>query len=355
MSFFFDWAKLADGTYEPLRPSILHRTDDRAFLYPGRTHWLFGGPKTGKTFLALFAAAEVLRAGGHVVYVDYENVPVQLWGHLTVAFGVSAEVMLKQFHYHRAQGPFVPDGEDKTYSESLDRAMRKYKHAELIVVDGVNKALQLESLEANNNRDVNEWFDIMPNRLQTAAPNAAVICLDHANHAGNLLGSVAKAAGVTGAIYKLTVNQGRMMGKGRRAELNLELFNGNDREGEVATLAETTYRAHSHTWAQMVGRIIIDATAETGELKYEIHPYPAEDDTGEAPRRGRPDETANLIIEILADAPKKSLKRQELIEKLGCTAEKFSRAMAQLTSSKQVHETKIPGRGAPKRYTLLED
>lgn len=278
MSFFFDWTALADGTYEPLQPTLMLRSDKKGLVYPGRTHWVFGGPKTGKTFLALYTAVEVLESGGHVMYIDYENIAAKIWELLTVSFGVDPQVVMARFQYRRMTEAISMDDD---LLQAVNRAARWRKKKggyEFIVVDGVNKSMQIEALEPNSNADTNKWFDLLPNRFQTVNPNAAVMCLDHSGKNGELLGSTAKAAGVTGALYKLTVHKGQMMGKGRRGVLNLELYNGGDREGEVAMIAETKWNNWTKTYAQMVGRITADATNYPGPIDYKIDSYPEDED-----------------------------------------------------------------------------
>ena len=51
-------------------PEILARTDGKALLYRGRTHAFIGESESCKTWGALLAVAERLRAGEMVLWVD---------------------------------------------------------------------------------------------------------------------------------------------------------------------------------------------------------------------------------------------------------------------------------------------
>lgn len=54
-------ALLAGELPEPPAPTVLRRTDGHGVFYAGQVNSLFGEPESGKTWIALAAAAEVLR------------------------------------------------------------------------------------------------------------------------------------------------------------------------------------------------------------------------------------------------------------------------------------------------------
>ena len=70
-------------------PSLLKRSEGVALIYPGESHSIAGEPETGKGFIAGSAAAEVLAAGGRVLYLDFEDAPVSIVGRM-LALGASA-------------------------------------------------------------------------------------------------------------------------------------------------------------------------------------------------------------------------------------------------------------------------
>ena len=60
-----------DGLESP--PSVLARIDGGCLLYAGKIHWFAGEPEAAKGWLALMAASELIKAGKHVLWVDFED------------------------------------------------------------------------------------------------------------------------------------------------------------------------------------------------------------------------------------------------------------------------------------------
>lgn len=90
-----DLSALLDGGAlpEPPRPDFLHRADGAPLLYRARVNRLFGDPESGKTWVLLAAAAEVLAAGGRVAHLDVDHMgAAELVGRLA-AFGVPGSVL----------------------------------------------------------------------------------------------------------------------------------------------------------------------------------------------------------------------------------------------------------------------
>lgn len=59
-------------------PTLLRREDGNCLLYPGQVHWVQGPPQSGKTWVAVVAAAQVLATGGTVAWVDVDGTPPPL-------------------------------------------------------------------------------------------------------------------------------------------------------------------------------------------------------------------------------------------------------------------------------------
>ena len=79
-----DLAAIAEGRNTAPSPTILHRTDTRALLYPGRVNVIQGDPESGKTWLLLCAVEETLRADRSAAFVDLDhNGPHTILSHLT--------------------------------------------------------------------------------------------------------------------------------------------------------------------------------------------------------------------------------------------------------------------------------
>src|SRR5205823_5913181 len=61
------------GDQPPLTPTILHRDDGQALIYPGKIHAFNAESESGKSWLALAACAEQLAYRHHVIYIDFED------------------------------------------------------------------------------------------------------------------------------------------------------------------------------------------------------------------------------------------------------------------------------------------
>ena len=59
-------------------PSAFTRSDGATLLYQGVANTLYGEPSTGKSWIALMAAIEQIRAGGQVLWWDAEDQPTTL-------------------------------------------------------------------------------------------------------------------------------------------------------------------------------------------------------------------------------------------------------------------------------------
>ena len=77
-------ATLADFTHEVTLaeserlPSALVRSDGATLLYEGKFNTVYGEAAQGKTWLAIMAALDRLRAGRHVLWWDFEDKPITL-------------------------------------------------------------------------------------------------------------------------------------------------------------------------------------------------------------------------------------------------------------------------------------
>ena len=65
----FDFAELA------VTPACLQRSDNETILYAGKHNSIFGGPGSGKTWLAILGVTETVMRGGHCLWIDAEDSP----------------------------------------------------------------------------------------------------------------------------------------------------------------------------------------------------------------------------------------------------------------------------------------
>src|SRR6478735_8720674 len=107
------------GELPELVPVVLARGDGECLGYPGCTHSIHGPAGSGKTWLALLAAAQRLKEGEHALYLDYESFPVQIVKRLLL-LGVSREDTDERLHYYRPEAaPDVLDIDRNAFSHLL--------------------------------------------------------------------------------------------------------------------------------------------------------------------------------------------------------------------------------------------
>lgn len=190
-----DLTPYLDGSYKPVLPSLLKRTDGVPGIYAGRVHWLSGEPESLKTWLALLACQQALQLDEHVVYIDLEDSPQGMVGRLQ-AMGLPNDVIAERFHYISPDGPLTADA----------RAAIEYvvRGAALLIIDAATEALSRQGLTPKDDVDVAAWLEMLPRWAVKLGP--AVVVLDHvvkdAETRGRwATGSQHKLAGLDGVAY----------------------------------------------------------------------------------------------------------------------------------------------------------
>lgn len=197
---FGDVTALLAGSLTPVEPDFLRRSDGQALIYAGRMHLFHGEPTAGKTWLALLCALEILRLGGAVLYLDYEDSLAGIVSRL-LAMGADPDDLRDRFVYLRQDGPFGT-------TEKIELGARlKATNPDLVILDGVSEALSRDGLSEDRATEVVEWIEKLPRWL--ARTGAAVILLDHVakdkeTRGRWARGSSAKLAAIDGAAYEMT-------------------------------------------------------------------------------------------------------------------------------------------------------
>lgn len=244
------------GTWTPLAPTLLRRDDGLALLYPGRTHSLSGESGSGKSWIAQWAVAQVLGAGGRALYLDYESSIDPIIGRLR-ALGCTDDQIGAGLDYRRPQG--APQGSD--FDELLTEQF------DIAIVDGVTESLGLSGLAGdsltNNNDAITKWHRSLPLRLAEST-GAAVVQVDHVTKAkdgrgGYAIGGQAKKATLTGVTY--TVETRRSFAPGQSGQIAIRA--GKDREGLVMAGLDLDDKNAAGT---MAGLVDVDAHPG-GELR----------------------------------------------------------------------------------------
>ena len=197
-------------------PTLLHRTDGVPLLYEGRTHQFAGESESCKTWAALLAVADVLEAGGRVLWIDFEDDDRGIVARLRSLMVPTASIA-QRFTYIRPEEPLTTrdgraTGGAVAFGQLLDQSFA------LAVVDGVTEAMTTEGLDPMSNTDAAVWSRRVPKPIASRT-GAAVVVIDHVTKAGDTRGRYAiggqhKLAGLTGAAYRFdaTTRLSRAMG-----------------------------------------------------------------------------------------------------------------------------------------------
>lgn len=200
-----DWSpiSLADiaraiesGERQREEPSILLVDDHMALLYRARAHSLFGTPGGGKTWVALHAITEQLKAGESCLFIDWEDSADGTVERL-LALGCTPEEIGRLVYFSAATA--LP--------ADLDRILKHADGITLAVLDSAGEAMGAAGIDPNADGPVAAWMARVKS-LAIQGSKPAVLLLDHIPKdkeapSGFAIGSQRKLAAITGASYRL--------------------------------------------------------------------------------------------------------------------------------------------------------
>ncbi|MCX9191709.1 hypothetical protein C3Y87_09835 [Carbonactinospora thermoautotrophica] len=331
------------GDADPERTEILVRTDGIGLLYPARLHWLQGESESGKSWVALLAAAEVMSAGESALFVDFESDAATVVGRLR-QLGVPVEVIRERLTYVRpVERPEPGTDAKRDFNELL--TSRRYRIA---VIDGVTDALAIWGLDQNNAGDVATFVRALPRRIQDAT-GAAVVMIDHVVKSNDArgrfaIGSQHKLAALDGVAY--VVEPAEPIAPGKRGVIVLRV--AKDRPGFVRAHSGA-YRSSDRT--QEAARVMLDSRdAET--TRYEVGiPASLDAETGEI-KPWRPTVLMERISRFLELEPRSSGRR--IREEVAGSAQAITQALAFLVEDGYVRAENRAGKGAGKVYSVIK-
>ncbi|HEX6513957.1 MAG TPA: AAA family ATPase [Nocardioidaceae bacterium] len=249
-----DLTDVLSGTYEPLKPTVGKRTDGAGLFYPGRIHTVAADSEAGKTWLALTAAREEMKAGNAVLYLDFEDDAGGIVPRL-LAMGTSRDLVRSRFVYVRPEEPITERGGRAGLRQVLGDL-----RPTLAVIDGVTEAMTMHGLEMKDNSDIARFGKLLPRWLADRGP--ATVALDHVvkdreNRGRYAIGGVHKLNGVNGAAYVLenrqpfgaylTGRSGVYIAKDRPGQLRMNALPG--REG-LWWYADLVVQSHDPLFAE---------------------------------------------------------------------------------------------------------
>lgn len=178
--------RLESGLEQRPEPSVAE------LLYPGRVNAVYGTHTAGKTWLALYMAKLNMEAGGKTLIIDYEDSPVGFADRcraLDVRLAKAARYVAPQGRVNITDLASVIQDEDIS----------------LVIIDSAGESLAAGGYDSNSERDVTEWFTLVPDALAALGP--AVLLLDHIakkqDGTPSPVGSFRKSAAITGAQFSM--------------------------------------------------------------------------------------------------------------------------------------------------------
>lgn len=249
------------GEHEPVKATLMRRTDGVCLLYPGLVHSFHGESESGKSFVAQATVAAALEAGQRCLYVDFESDPASIVSRF-LELGVAPQKIKAHLDYRRPEvGPNATAAEATAWGE-----MMSGRYA-IVVIDGVTDSLGLWSLKSTDNDEVSRWMQQFPRRL-AARTSAAVVLIDHVakdkeTRGRFAIGAQAKMAGLDGAGYVVDVVD--PLGRGMRGVLAIRV--GKDRPGQVRQHGGPMRKGDR---TQLVAEFVLDATGDRLVASFEV-------------------------------------------------------------------------------------
>lgn len=224
------WIPKEIGDYQleaDVQPTMLKREDGNFILYPGKINAIFGESESGKTWVALEAVRQELIAGNTVFYIDFEDSARGILNRLKTL--KTPTERFKAFMYANPDSPHTP-----AISEALMASLSEFKPS-LVVVDGVNAAMNLMGLDLEKNKDATHFSQTILRPLRTFG--SGILTIDHVtkskdNRGNYAIGAQAKRADIDGVAVSVSVEQ--PFGRGIDGALSLTVTK--DRPGFVRAI-----------------------------------------------------------------------------------------------------------------------
>ena len=291
-------AQLFAGDHKPPEPTICERTDGQPLLYPGKCHAFNGESESGKTWAALIACVQVIRAGGHVLYLDFEDTASTVVSRL-LALGAKPDDVVARFHYMEPAEPIVVRGGRYTPANSDLVSVMEHWPITLSVIDGVTEAMTMHGLKLEDNADYATFHGALPRRL--ASSGAAVVQIDHVtkdreNRGRWAIGAQHKLAAMDGAVFSFNVARPFGLGRHGIAKMSIE----KDRPGQL----------RQHAKGKRVADLHLESDPTTHALAWRIEQADTEGEQPEGFKHTRYMERVSRFLEANPRGMTKSAIRQ---------------------------------------------
>lgn len=318
-SLYLDVAALLDGGLpDPPAPVLLYRDDGHAIFYRAQVNYIFGDPESGKTLVAQAAAAEALKGGRKVLFVDIDHNGAEAIVSRFLDMDVPEET-LRDINLFRYVEP-----EDKGHLLAVVADAKRWRPA-VVIVDSIGELLPLMNLSSNSPDDFTLAHTAVLKPLAQAG--AAVLAIDHLpkstdSRASGPTGTAAKRRAIGGVSIRVTVNDQFAPGRGGSAFLNLN----KDRHGGL--------RQHcaSGKGEPLAGLFTIDSS--DGRIRWHVRaPQP-----GEAGASAVPPEDLAAVAAL--DPPPASVR--DARARLGWSNQRTTEAMRAWRDQRSARSSTVP-------------
>ncbi|MDZ8202086.1 bifunctional DNA primase/polymerase [Microbacterium sp. SSW1-59] len=224
---YVDVAAVLRGARRRAKATIGTRTDGQGLFYRGKVNTLMGDPESGKTLIAACIAADVLAAGGRVLWLDLDHNGGPDMVALLQGFGVHTSVLMDRARFRLASE--VLDGQEDVLRAVADAAEWG---PDYVVIDSVGELLPLFGASSDSADDFTSVNRKVAARLATQG--ACVVTIDHLakghdSRAYGASGTMAKKRAANGAYYEVVNVITFTPSGGGRADLRIV----KDRPGNV--------------------------------------------------------------------------------------------------------------------------
>ena len=341
-----DLTPLLDGTAQKVLPEIGRRHDGVRLIYRGKEHSIASEPECGKTWFALLQVIDILKQGGRVLYVDFEDDEATIVGRLLALGLLPARLRpdAGQFRYARPEA-----AHEVQWLVDLLRFDDTW--ADMVIYDGMTEGMQLWGLNPLEQLAVAMWRKLLIRpalKVGTATLTTDHVVKNREARGGYAIGAQHKLAGLTGAQYLME----RVDPFGRGLKGRSRLLVSKDRNGG---LRQHGFPVEGHPGITYMGDLVGDATG--GEMESLILWPPREDGFPEevAPEEPEADpKFQRLLDDIVATLAiqAKPLSFNDIKARVTGSDARLRQALARLEDDEQI--VVIDGPRKSKLHSLRE-
>ncbi|SLM98458.1 DNA primase/helicase, phage-associated [Brachybacterium faecium] len=226
---------LEEGMPDPEAPDMLTRSDGVGLFYRGQVNLVFGDPESGKTWVALAAAAETLRDGGSALVLDLDHNGAKATISRLLMLGAPIATLsdLERFRY--------VEPEDAHHLTDVVADVIAWQ-PDVTVLDSIGELIPLFGLSSNSPDD----FTMVHGRVMkplAAKAGTALVAIDHLaknseSRAQGATGTAAKRRAIGGVSLRVSVSEAFTPGRGGSAALTIH----KDRHGGLRAATPGTDR-----------------------------------------------------------------------------------------------------------------